>query len=365
MKDLLRKCYQGAGITGANAKLYENRVGSIQEILGNDDFWGNEDWELLTKWAIGAVEDTSVEAQLIDLEEAFCKTDDGFTNENKKELHILVEFLLCQYCKKTKNVLLPSIIICGHGVGWNISSSLVYNELLVFIDEMRLASRQLDQRIFTQVPLEPLKTTADEQDATGEAVEEQIDQIVDDLETVEEHLCDLAQQNQKLSFALSVQREESNILWWMLTEWSETAQKSYHDMSKMEAALLSAYELNGCVNFSLGPHASKQILMKMISLGKTEKPELSTVKALIDQLNGELLPSFEKCQITELQPILSALKAKRIAVQKGKGDKWQQQYEMACEKSLDDLLMTAFDFGQQLYLEIELGRQLHTESNGE
>ena len=132
MKDLIRKCYQEAGITNANAKLFENRVTAIQHILDDKDFFEKEDWTVLTKYAIGAVSSGIVESQLIDLEEAFCETDDGYTNENIKELHILVELLLYQYCLKTEDLLLASIVICGYGIGWKLKSSLLYEKFLSF-----------------------------------------------------------------------------------------------------------------------------------------------------------------------------------------------------------------------------------------
>lgn len=147
MKDLIRKCYQEAGITDANAKRFENRVTAIQHILDDKDFFKKEDWAMLTKWAIGATSDGVVESQLIDLEEAFCETDDGYTNGHTKELHILVELLLYQYCQKTENLLLTSIIICGYGIGWKLKSKLLYAKFLSFVNETRLALRQVDRHM--------------------------------------------------------------------------------------------------------------------------------------------------------------------------------------------------------------------------
>lgn len=60
MKDLLRKCYQEAGIKGANATRFENRAVAMQRILDEKDFFSKEEWTLLAKWAIGATEDSAV-----------------------------------------------------------------------------------------------------------------------------------------------------------------------------------------------------------------------------------------------------------------------------------------------------------------
>lgn len=376
MKGLLRECYQEAGITGANAKVFENRATAIQQIMNDNNFFEKEDWMLLTKWAIGAVKEDAVKEALVDLEETFCETDDKYANTNTKELHVLVEILLYQYCVETENLLLPSIIVCGYGVGWKLKSNLLYQKFLAFTDETRLALRQLDQSIFagminTRVSLGTIKAqlegeedeeVEEETDATEE---DRIDQLETALKTTEERLGDLRRKSRGLAFALSVQREESNILWWMLTEWSETCQKSYRDMSAEEAALFSAFELSRNVRFSLGPYAAKEILAKMISLGKTNGKTPSSAAKLIDQLEDELQLSFEECQITELQPLLFALDAKRKVANKGKAGEWRHYYDMTCEKDLESLSLTAFDFGRQLYLEIELGRLLHAECDGE
>lgn len=378
MKDLLRKCYQDAGIKGANAKRFEDRAAAIQQILDDKNFFSKEEWTLLTKWAIGAVENSVVEEQMIDLEEAFCETDSEYSNENTKELHILIEMLLYQYCKETENLLLPSIIVCGYGVGWKLKNSFLYKKFLAFTYEARLALRQLDQCMLTgtlntraslrmiKAQLEPVTNTdEDEEEEEEEDKTIDIDQLATNLEVAEKQIKELRRQSRVLAFTLTVQREESDILWWVLAEWSETSQKFYHSMSKEEAALLSAYELSNNVSFCLGPYASREILTKMIFLGQTGEKECSSAVDLIDQLDEKLPLSFENCSITELQPLLSALDAKKNAAQKGKVDEWQRYYEMTCEKDLKELSLTAFDFGWQLYLEIELGRLLHAESNGE
>ena len=381
MKDLLRKCYQDVGIKGANAKRFEDRAAAIQQILDDKDFFSKENWTLLAKWVIGAVENSAVEEQLIDLEEAFCETDSDYSNDNTKELHILVELLLYQYCKETENLLLPAIIVCGHGVGWKLKSSLLYEKFLAFTNEARLVLRQLDKRMLkdtlnTRASLRMIKaqleliTDMDEDEEEEKDDEEEdttvdTDQLATSLEAAEEQIKDLRWQSRVLAFALTVQREESNILWWVLSEWSETSQKSFRNMSKGEAALLSAYELSNNVSFFLGPYASREILMKMISLGKPEEKECFSAVELIYQLYGKLSLSFEDCSITELQPLLFALDTKKNAAQKGKADEWQRYYELTCEKDLTGLSLTAFDFAWQLYLEIELGKLLHAESSGE
>lgn len=375
MKDFLRKCYQEARIKGANARLYENRVTAIQDILEGNLF-ADEDWMLLAKWAIGAVDSDSVEKQMVALEEKFCETDSEYSNENEEELHILVGLLLYQYCKDTENLLLPSVIVCGHGIGWRLKCQPLYEKFLAFTDKARLSLRQLDQELFPDhstmwTAFKSLREKAKvgtAAEANGNAATDtaQDAPTADELATVYEHLHALSLQNKALAFALAVQREESDILWWTLAEWSETRQLSYRDMTKDEAALFSAYELGGIVLLPLGPYASKQVLMRMISLGKAVKDQECVCAAtLIDRLSGDILPSFEKYRITKLQPILSALSAKWKAAQKGKSGEWRQYYEMIQEKDLNTIQMTPFDFGRQIYLEIELGRQLHIEGSGE
>jgi len=376
MKDFLRKCYQTAGITGANARLYENRVTAIHTILEDEELFADEDWMLLAKWAIGAVDSDRVEKQMVALEEAFCKTDPEYSNENEEELHILVGLLLYQYCQDTQNLLLPSVIVCGHGVGWRLKCQPLYEKFLVFTDEARLNLRRLDRTLFSehtgmQTSLQDLKEKAEaymkaQTDENATADTAQSAPTANDLAAVNECLRFLALQNEALAFALFVQREESDILWWTLAEWSETRECSYRDMTRDAAALFSAYELGSIVCFPLGPYASKQILMKMISLGKAaEGQERVSAAAMIDRLPGDILPSFKDCQVTELQPILSALNAKWKAMQKGKSGEWRHYYEMSSEKDLNAIQMTSFDFGRQIYLEIELGRQLHMDGGGE
>lgn len=371
MKDLLRKCYKEAGIVGVNAPLFENRTNAIQSILDDLDFFDDAEWILLTKWAVGAAPDSSVEELLTDLEEIFCETDNKYSNENTKELHILVEFLLFQYCKKTNNILLPSIVVCSDGIDWKLRSRQLYTQFLTYDNEVRVALRQLGSPAFADVEsgLTPLRemvsslTFEDGDENKGVITDDIIEQIADILKAVDLRLDNLRKWNRKLDFALSVQREESNILWWMLTEWSETCQKSYCDMSGEEAAVFSAYELCENVSFSLGPYASKQILSKMVSLGEVKLHEKTPVTAQIDCLDGALLPSFENYEITDMQPLLCALRSKKTASKKGNDSAWKQYYEID-GKNLDNVSLTTVDFARQLYLELELGRQIRAGNGG-
>lgn len=382
MKDLLRKCYRQGNISGANANLYGNRIAVIQKILNDENSFSYGDWVSLTEWAIGAAEATAVENQLVALEEAFCQTDPDYSNGsdgNQTELHILVELLIYQYCKKTNDLRLPSIVICGHLVGWKLQCRTLYDKLLTYINESRVNLRRLGSQMFVDgakarnsLSLLKVQIEADEAQEENEESDTELDEVqeedaeLDELEAVEKQLRILSLHDRKLTFALSVQREESDILWWMLAEWSETCQKLYRDMTKAEAALFSAYELNNIVRLPLGPYASKQVLAKMISLGKAEESEVLSVTAYIDCLDGEALPSFEKCTITRLQPILCALNAKKKAAQKGKGSEWRQYYELVCDKDLDSVMLTPFEFGQQVYLELELSELYGMEGvNGE
>ena len=262
------------------------------------------------------------------------------------------------------------MVICGNGVGWKISSQLLYQKVFDYINEERVSLRQFNsdlsiRTIDIQIPVQTIKMLLELENEDNEAREEQIAQLTEELEKNNAQLYKLTEQIQELNSALLVQREESDILWWMLTEWSETCQKSYRDMSQVEAALFSAYELSYNVKFALGPYAVKHILIKMFSLAKPGGSESSAVASLIDSLDGSALPEFEECNITEFQPILSALKAKKEVFQKERNSEWMKHYEMRCKKELDNLLMTAVEFGQQLYREIELGRQLFTENGGE
>lgn len=386
MKDLLRKCYLQGNISGANASLYGNRIAVIQQILNGETSFTYGDLASLTEWAIGAVGATGVENQLVALEEAFCQTDPDYSNGsdgNQTELHILVGLLIYQYCRKTNNLLLPSIVVCGHLVGWKLQSRTLYEKFLAFINETRVDLRRLDSQMFVdgaeernsllilKAQIEADETQKEEQEKDTEPDETQEENTEagiepDELEAMEEQLRILSLQNRKLTFALSVQREESDILWWMLAEWSETCQKLYRDMTRAEAALFSAYELNSIVKLPLGPYASKQVLVKMISLSKAEDSEVLSVTALIDRLDGEALPPLEKGTITRLQPILSALSAKKKAAQRGRGSEWRQYYELTCDKNLDSIMLTPVEFGQQIYLELELAELFGMEGiNGE
>jgi len=363
MEKILRQCYKEEGIIGANSTVFKNRITSIQRILENSVLDDSE-WENLTNWILG-IGKKDIEDVLIKLEENFCEDDTNFSQEkNIKELKILVGVLLYQYSKNEDNFLLPMMIVCGCYIGNNTINESIYQLFRRYIDEMRLAlrHRKLDEKLNYSIGISPLKDFIIEKKKKSEEdgedfsySSEEIDSILDILEKCENSFRRIKQREIYLLNDLKAQREETDIAWWLLAEWSESYNCPFSELKIEEAVLAVSVELNKLKQYALGPCAVKQAIYKSISnLDKrTDSIFLENFVNTVKDKIAELI-DIEKLELNRVQPILTALKCRYECRESMDEQAWKAIFEGRSQRKIDDLNMSACELAYQLYLELEL-----------
>lgn len=363
MEKILRQCYKERGIIGANSVLFKNRIASMERIVENGALEDSE-WEKLTNWVLG-IEKKDIEDILIKLEENFCEDDTSFSKEkNLKELQILVGVLIYQYSKNEDNFLLPMTIVCGCRIGNNEINKSLHQLFKQYIDEMRLAlrHRKLDEKTSYSIGISQLTNSIAEKKKKLEEDGEnfsyssrEFDSIVSLLEKCENSFRYIKLREAYLLNDLKAQKEETDIAWWLLTEWSESYNCPFLELKIEEAVLAVSVELNKLNQYPLGPSAVKQAIYKSISnFDKwTDSISLENFVNKVKDKMAELI-DIEKLELNQVQPILTALKCKYECRESIDEQAWKAIFEGRSQRRIDDFNMSVCELAYQLYLELEL-----------
>lgn len=159
-----------------------------------------------------------------------------------------------------------------------------------------------------------------------------------------------------LSRQLQLQREETQMLWWVIGNHSRRLGRSFSSTSPSAAALIAATDLGDLVFTSrLGPLAAPAMLARVVSGAKKAKgPTKQTLAAAIDSLTREELESVRR-NGSEHRPFLNPIAtAVDLAFSMGEG-KWHEQFKtiVGLEASIE---IGTLEIAEQRYLEHLLGR---------
>lgn len=354
----LRALYKEKDIKNVNATLLGKRETSLKRIL-EDECLDSSEWKILVNWEIG-IDEEKAEDVLVRLEEIFCEEDEKFTKDDEKEMHILAENLIYRYSRETENKVFPLMILCGYHMGYQIKSEKMYREFEALLNGWRLSVRAIEdtdekitlpnvQKMITAVAKE--QKDAENEGTEWEASADDWDELLKALVDCREAINSLAKKCDKFEQKIDVQREESDILWWTINEWSEIYQQSFRTLSKEQLALAVPLELRKMIPYYLGPFAVSQVIYKAMSLGHGEDssvmlPELlgASGEKVLEQMD------FDGWNFSRVQPVMMALWCKKEYGE----ENWKDIFIKKCGLDPDKISKRAEEFAHQFYLELEL-----------
>ncbi len=361
MRDLLRKCYKEVRIEGANTPIFQKRETSLNKICSKN-LLEEQEYYIITRWLLGEY-GTETEKCLVHIEEIFCEEDVDFTKEDEKELRLLCEILVYDYSKRKGMLEFALMILCGVNIGKKLSSNIIYEKFKKLVDEERLSSRN-DEESKGKYPASAMnklqKSIKEVKNnlAEGESFEyssELLDLLVDEVNILTQQNKYLHQQNTELQQLVTKQREETDILWWMMNEWSELYEKPFNKLNDKEIAIAVPTELYNHSQYILFPYAGNKIIRNFLE--KCEDPEKKfSVFEYLREINDELLNrlnyEFRTEEIEKVQCITMALYCmERCGCE---GDAWKAMFKKEYGGEVDSICLTPYEFADQFQWELEL-----------
>ena len=291
----------------------------------------------------------------------FIKVDKTFGYDCIKELKLLAGVYLYELAKSNADDYwyIGLFCDCSRGVGNTPVNEEIYTYLQNLLEQSRLNCRKCDviedenidfEEIELELPAasekEDLEWSSEIYDSFHNSIKEMYDKYnrmisyVDSLKTKE-----------------AVDSEASNILWWMVAEWSNYYKIPLKSLDKEVAAFTVATELVQMVNILPGPFSIFSVMQRSLCNAK-----VTTKKYTIEDCMNKLIIDWCKCvdnkfyveEIVEFIPVLSIIHNK-VKYEQNEAT-WKSIFEGTFGLKSNEYSKTLMEFSKQLYLECELSK---------
>jgi hypothetical protein len=147
-----------------------------------------------------------------------------------------------------------------------------------------------------------------------------------------------------------VNSEDSQILWWMINEWSRDLEIPLKKLKSPEDSIVIGKELADLINVLPGPYASKAVLHKNLSILK--KSSVTQCANVIEKQSVEwrkmVSEAYPYDNAKEVVPILTAI-SKSLEVDDSL--EWLPSYKKLMCFDIGNVNIDAIDYAYQIYLE--------------
>ncbi len=158
----------------------------------------------------------------------------------------------------------------------------------------------------------------------------------------------LAPELQKLLLDFPIVSEESNLLWWLISETSRDVNKRWNEMPLGMACVLTGKEIADLTQIIPGPIAARAFLDRAIRSGRKRVAASTSIADIVNETDKKWRGShFSKPLPNGLQGILPLTHAVVLSVQASDDDAWQSIFKSttgiaATEKGSPDAMAYQF-----------------------
>lgn len=285
---------------------------------------------------------------------AFISHDDFFSKKSLPEIRLLSGAILLQmaqkngeYCNYIELLSKSASFVPGRAI-----NSSILNEIeLEFRKDSDVIRENLDVNVdLVAVPnnnklLDLLKNRSWDEDT--------FTQLVTFITETARSFSKINEIIEQVSEINRIRLEESQLLWWLISGWSEINKCSYKSLNKEKACLFIGYEMAELVQVFPGPYAAESIVFRMIELCKGSKASLkfsNLVQAVTPSFSELLLRQYAKQGNLKLLPLSMAIK---YANNTSSPAEWINKYTIESNNiDIVDKEFTPSEFAKQLYYEV-------------
>lgn len=286
----------------------------------------------------------------------FSTEDPSFSVRNAQELALLAGATLVALAEN------PSYFDFAELLSLAVSFSLTPASTVGILEHIRTqfdADRIELREKAKSVSIKPFPakqiTELEKMNAEGNAEEsKQITEIIKILKVFQTSYFDFRMQVQQLDAATSIYKEDSQLLWWILSEWSEMLHCSLYTVKVKTACLILGWEGAGMVENFPGPYAMEGVLQKQLrtcedGTGKVISFTLSEIIAnTASELRADVIKEYQNTSLANMLPLCSAI----IRSDNTESvDEWYPKYCKELLGGIDVPPKTFWDYAWQIYLE--------------
>ena len=198
------------------------------------------------------------------------------------------------------------------------------------------------------IELEKMNTTENAEES------EQITEIINILKAFQTSYSDLRKRVQQLGTATSIYKEDSQLLWWILSEWSEMLHCSLHTLKGKATCLDLGWEADGMVENFPGPYDIEGVMKKQLRDCEdgSEDSASFTLSEIIasaaSELRSDVVKAYGNASLADMLPLCSALVHSNNTESERE---WYPKYRREFLGGKDIPPKTFLDYAWQIYLE--------------
>lgn len=149
----------------------------------------------------------------------------------------------------------------------------------------------------------------------------------------------------------SIYREDSQLLWWMLSKWSNVLNCDLETIGKTEGCLMVGYEAASLITNDPGPYSIEGVLKQMVNacLGEDSPVAISDLIMNTNQkFKDRIIAEMKNSPLIEYLPLCNAIiradNTEAIA-------EWYPKFKRECIKRNADINLRPSQYALQMYME--------------
>ena len=284
--------------------------------------------------------------------ELFAQADPSFSKKSKEELTLLAGAALLGIVENGDVYDIGELLI--------ISSSFAHEQAPFpailsairqeFDDDRRNLREKPDKQntpAFSVAGLSELKTYIEENGWEADAptkLLKVLGSVQSSMQAIKKRIAEQEEQQ-------GIYREDSQLLWWMLSEWSNSLSCSLRALEKAEGSMVIGYDAAQFVTNYPGPYAMEGILEKMIAACKgtqKKRPFSDCVMQIPSILRENILKIAKNSPVLECLPLCNGIVCSHNAE---KAEEWYPKFRREFLEIQNDSF-TPYQYAWQMYLEV-------------
>lgn len=347
MEQNIAKWYQGSGVYGIESEQYVKRIESVKKFTSIE--CEASVYCELVKCFMGMNYNIKKLSEFI---QVFNETDISFSEECTKEIPLLAGMCILDYIQEGYGEELGVMMVLAYERGEHPYVKEIYELIMQMIENSRIEKRKVSEG--TDIKIGTFKKISEEEKADWT---EGVNYVTAMLAEYAKHIKAINSNYNLLKEQLKKKSEDSNLLWWLIADWSELYDCSFDKLSDKQAAVVVPLEVMQYVEFLPGPIAVKKIIQKALSGKKLENEYF--VKDYIEEIGIELFETwdvkdYDLSLCVGFTPILELLQYRSRFPKEGDIQTVCKLFEEKYDIAFLNKKVSVLNFANQLYLEYEL-----------
>lgn len=284
----------------------------------------------------------------------FIKDDSAFSYEKDKEIQLLAGIMLNEILKNNNeyNTIIELSCICLKNYYEPPIEGIFNNIEKGFYESLKQLRENEDNEYTKSKFRKSLQAMLKENPslATGNLNEE----VSEQLESLKKNIINIFSNFEKMQKINNLKSEDSEVLWWMIGEWSYDLNKSFKEIDDKFIPILIGKEMADKVNVLPGPFAAKAVVNKILSNYKDKQLYIYNYAEKIEKVWLEkFVEKYYTEGMAEFMPILKYFKK---IIEIDEEDKSDNQIEKICPVIIKKVEISNKDIAYSVYLECLLSK---------